>query len=790
MAEPMVLPADILFIEGSRLDEETRKRCSCGDGDFVITRPHSRVPSRVLNIEAAELLKLFRTPTTIVEAVLTQSHNRGADPEAALESICAVLWPFIKAKWLVPANSPEAKQIAATYSAGQELLGYTILACVQALEDTEVYQVRCPSGDLAALKMIRANSSTHVIESLDREAFILRTLDGSPAPRLTATGDIGIGHKYLVMSWCAGVRISKIAAEYRYLYGFSARRQVLELCRSLLFAYSQLHKKGVVHGDVYPKNVLVSTSGQVCIVDFGFSRVLYSPELDPARRHGVAEYYEPEAAISVLRNEPKPLPTPKGEQYALAVLIYHLITGRFYITLSATKEEMFRQIAVEHPLSFAELGLVPWPQMETILLKALSKDPNRRFASVAEFADAIEHLTSADTDGDPEHLNRLTKASTAFLARLAPENIETLSIPLGVPSCSVTYGAAGIAYAMYRAACLRSDPSLLACADAWSNRACRTIDGAGAFGSKDLGISHGEVISSIYYGPPGVHLVRALIAEAMGDETSLFQALDDYVRVQDIPCDNPDLTMGRSGALVGCALLLSVLAQRTSKSESDRSIQHVISLGQCLMEELWPDEPSPSANRTVDLGIAHGWAGICYAGLLWCEAHGSLTTTSLRAQLDELAALRQEHGRGVRWPIRIRQDDESHSGNYMESWCHGSPGHVHLWTTAYRVLGATRYLELAERAAWTTWEAEAPIGSLCCGYAGRSYALLDLFKHTGDRHWVFRATELASRAVEVCTREPQFEYSLFKGSLGAAVLSQDLEEPERALFPLFGAERI
>jgi serine/threonine-protein kinase len=82
------------------------------------------------------------------------------------------------------------------------------------------------------------------------------------------------------------------------------------------------------------------------------------------------------------------------------------------------------------------------------------------------------------------------------------------------------------------------------------------------------------------------------------------------------------------------------------------------------------------------------------------------------------------------------------------------------------------------------------MGSLCCGYAGRSYALLDLFKHTGDRHWFFRAIELASRAVEVCSREPKFEYSLFKGSLGAAVLSQDLEEPERALFPLFGAERI
>jgi serine/threonine-protein kinase len=125
----------------------------------------------------------------------------------------------------------------------------------------------------------------------------------------------------------------------------------------------------------------------------------------------------------------------------------------------------------------------------------------------------------------------------------------------------------------------------------------------------------------------------------------------------------------------------------------------------------------------------------------------------------------------------------------MESWCHGAPGYVFLWTIAFRVLGESRYLELAERAATTTWDAPDAIGSLCCGDAGRAYALLAHANHGGGACWIDRAVDLAERADRACAADPRAAHALFKGGLGVALLERDLVDPERAAFPLLERDR-
>ena len=86
------------------------------------------------------------------------------------------------------------------------------------------------------------------------------------------------------------------------------------------------------------------------------------------------------------------------------------------------------------------------------------------------------------------------------------------------------------------------------------------------------------------------------------------------------------------------------------------------------------------------------------------------------------------------------------------------------------------------------WEARSGSTDLCCGYVGRAYALLALYRHTGRAEWLERAQTLAGTArARFHERREALErpLSLFKGIAGLALLASDLERPEGAAIPLF-----
>jgi serine/threonine-protein kinase len=114
---------------------------------------------------------------------------------------------------------------------------------------------------------------------------------------------------------------------------------------------------------------------------------------------------------------------------------------------------------------------------------------------------------------------------------------------------------------------------------------------------------------------------------------------------------------------------------------------------------------------------------------------------------------------------------------------------VYLWTLAHGRLGDETYARLAQKAAWTAYEGQpsAP-GDLCCGLAGRAYALLCLYKHSGEREWLARAHRLFAHAEKSVRLESLRRDSLYKGEVGVALLAADLDAPEHACMPLFEAE--
>ena len=360
------------------------------------------------------------------------------------------------------------------------------------------------------------------------------------------------------------------------------------------------------------------------------------------------------------------------------------------------------------------------------------------------------------------------------------------SAPLPPPAASLTHGSAGLACALHRIACANDDAELLALADLWSVRAIQEIADESAFSSDDLEIAPERALSSFYHGPAGVYAAQALIAQSRSDSAAQCVAAAAFMQACRKPWAALDLTLGRAGALLGCVFLLDALDAAPPSDGVASTRDELRGLGNNIFEQLWriigAYAPIRESRELSLLGIAHGWAGLLYASTCWCAATGQPVPDALRERLRQMEECAEPAGRGLQWKWDLA--GTGGTSRYMAGWCNGSAGHVFLWTQAYRTLGVRQYLDLAEGAAWNSWETASGNSSLCCGIAGQAYALLNFYRHSGDGIWLRRALDMAGSASSLGSRPA----SLYKGDAGIAVLGADLAHPEQARMPMFERE--
>ena len=746
LEQPFVLPGDATLIPLAELSPRVRATLGPiddGEGQVAVSRPRFRVPTRLVTPELAALLGEFREPSRIADAVLRFSRARARDPFETLEDSFDALAVFINTRVLVPASSPSAEAVVATLAAGQEVAGYEVERLVSALEDTEVYFARARAGTAVALKIARPDARESVALGLAAEARMLEHLGGQGSPALVEHGSHR-GRAFLAQEWRSGVPVSVAAQRARA--GAHPRRALHELCGRVLSAYARLHERGVVHGDVHPGNVVVADGGDVTILDFGRSHLVTAPA--HPMRAGVAYFYEPEMASALLAGG---LPTPAtqlGEQYSLAALLYHLITGVHYTDLPPEQEELLARIVERPPLPFTARGAPPWPAVEAVLAIALAKQPAQRFASVTgllaafDRAGAEQDAVAAERSAAAEAAGRLLADAVAMAQAAAPAEAA---------------GARDLAWFSLRAALAREDPDLLAAADVWACRA--PTDWA-------------------------LEAVNVEIHRARGDGAAQARAAAAFLAGCERAGDDLDLLGGRSGSLVAAARVLDALAG----SEADRT--PLTRWVRQAVEEIWQTVdgwgPVSECRELPHLGMAHGWAGLLYATLRACRATATPLPAGLGERLEQLAALARPGGRGACWVGTI-----AHAGIATRTpalapgWCSGSAGHAVLWTLAHEELGDRRHLELAERAGRYAIDHPAANPDLCCGATGRGFALLSLYRATGEESWRVEAERLAHRAAATWA-ETADPFSLRRGRLGTALLLVELETPERAVLPVLG----
>jgi len=260
-----------------------------------------------------------------------------------------------------------------------------------------------------ALKLLKRGLETDaLLRRFALERRILGRLTHPGIARLLDAGSTADGRPYFVMEWVDGQPISAWARD-RALTLEQLLRAVLEVCSAVEFA----HRNLIVHRDLKPSNILVDEDGVVKLLDFGIAKLLASDD-------GAAQATELDSrALTPAYSAPEQIRgevvTTATDVYAIGVVLYELLTGKLPHRRSSTSvlalvEELEHE-TVERPsaalrttAASADSDLRPRlharqlaGDLDTIVLKALAREPERRYPTAAALQDDLHRYL----DGRP-----------------------------------------------------------------------------------------------------------------------------------------------------------------------------------------------------------------------------------------------------------------------------------------------------------------------------------------------------------------------------------------------------
>jgi eukaryotic-like serine/threonine-protein kinase len=218
----------------------------------------------------------------------------------------------------------------------------------------------------------------HIVKRFQQEAKTAAKLDHTniiPIYRVESEG----GLNYFVMKYIAGTSLEDVLDQKQPLTIDYVQRVLWEAACALGHA----HQRAVVHRDVKPANIMFDHDGRVMLTDFGISKALQAASgfTGTGMIIGTPHYMAPEQAKGGTVDG-------RADEYSLGVVAYRMITGELPYTGDSVHTILYKHIFEEVPSAAAKRSDAP-QFLTAAISRALSKEPDQRFATMEEFATAV-----------------------------------------------------------------------------------------------------------------------------------------------------------------------------------------------------------------------------------------------------------------------------------------------------------------------------------------------------------------------------------------------------------------
>lgn len=246
-----------------------------------------------------------------------------------------------------------------------------------------------------AMKVLKPEFSadTNFIRKFQREA---QAAAGLAHPNVVNVFDVGEDHgvNYIVMELVEGITLK----EYISKKGKLTVKEATSIAIQVSMGLEAAHNRNIVHRDIKPQNIIISTDGKVKVTDFGIARVATSNTIS-TNAMGSVHYSSPEQVRGGYSDF-------KSDIYSLGITMYEMVTGRVPFDGDTTVAIAIKHLQDEMAPPSKYVPDLPH-SLEEIILKCTQKSPDRRYSTLAELINDLKH-SLIDPDGNFVNISPLS----------------------------------------------------------------------------------------------------------------------------------------------------------------------------------------------------------------------------------------------------------------------------------------------------------------------------------------------------------------------------------------------
>ncbi|MBB5887469.1 Stk1 family PASTA domain-containing Ser/Thr kinase [Lactovum miscens] len=241
-----------------------------------------------------------------------------------------------------------------------------------------------------AVKVLRPNfeNDALAIARFQREAYAMSEL---AHPNIVGILDVGDyeGQQFIVMEYVEGITLKQYIKRNAPLGNSDA----VEKASGVLSAMAVAHNRGIIHRDIKPQNILISTTDEVKVTDFGIAKALGETSLTQTNSmFGSVHYLSPEQARGANA-------TIQSDIYAIGIILYEMLTGRVPYDGDSAVSIALKHFQEQLPSIINQNNQVP-QALENVVIRATAKNIKYRYVSAIEMMSDLENSLSLDRRGE------------------------------------------------------------------------------------------------------------------------------------------------------------------------------------------------------------------------------------------------------------------------------------------------------------------------------------------------------------------------------------------------------